>query len=114
MAKIEKFHVRLNEHESELNRIVDILYFTGNFIRFKILYLIFKKDRTIKEVSELLEMSNAAISQHLQKLRSADLVVGRIERRIIHYSLQPENEKILKSIFREFDRLIDERKEILL
>lgn len=108
MAKLEKIQSRLDANSVELRRFVDVLYHAGNEVRFRMLYMIYKKERVVKEIAEVMNMSMPATAQHLQKLRKVNLVEGYTEKKIIHYSLHPENAKILRSLFREFDRQIGE------
>lgn len=108
MHQIGQIQNYLDENPELLKKFVDVLYFTGNDIRFRMLYMICKRERVIKEISEVMVMSTAAVSQHLQKLKQANLVQGRTVKKVIHYSIHEENAKILRSIFREFDRLATE------
>ncbi|MFN3613366.1 MAG: ArsR/SmtB family transcription factor [Rubrimonas sp.] len=59
--------------------------------RLLILCLLTQGERTVSDLEHVLGLPQAAVSQHLARLRSDDLVRARRDGRMIHYSIaRPE------------------------
>ena len=56
-------------------------------VRLEILELLAQSERRVEELAELTQQSVANVSQHLQKLRQAGLVLGRKQGQQVHYRL---------------------------
>jgi len=56
-------------------------------VRLEILELLAQSERRVEELAELTQHSVANVSQHLQKLRQAGLVLGRKQGQNVHYRL---------------------------
>jgi DNA-binding transcriptional ArsR family regulator len=63
----------------------------GDSSRVQIVWALSKGTLCVKEISELLEMSQPAVSHHLRTLRNLKLVRVRREGRVSHYSLDDEH-----------------------
>ncbi|MBZ0205732.1 MAG: metalloregulator ArsR/SmtB family transcription factor [Flavobacteriales bacterium] len=62
----------------------------GNTVRASILYLLHaEKELCPCDISDILGMSVPAVSQHLKRMREADLIVGRRDGVMIFYALSP-------------------------
>ena len=72
--------------------------------RRRILDLLKKGSLTAGEISENFKMTNATISYHLSKLKSAGLVVERKEKNFIWYSL---NASVLEEVMLWIESLKD-------
>lgn len=70
----------------------------GDSSRVQIVWALSKGELCVNEISELLEMSQPAISHHLRTLRNLKLVRVRREGRISHYSLDDAH---IDSLLRE-------------
>lgn len=110
MAQIDRMRREFEQSEELMGKFIDVLYQSGNDIRFKILWMVYKKERTIKEIAEVMDMSLASISQHFLKLRKDNLVDGDRRGRTIYFTLHPENDRLLRKIFREFENQVKELK----
>jgi len=75
------------------------------------LWMIYKKERTITEISKVTGMSIASVQQHFIRLRRNNLVSGVKSGRTYTFTLHPENEKLLRAIFRQFDNSVKENIE---
>jgi len=71
----------------------------GSAVRLKILYLFLKFDRMcVCDLSDVLEMKQSPISQHLRKLKDAGLLENRREGLTIFYSIPSDKKEQLKKI----------------
>lgn len=70
----------------------------GDSSRVQIVWALSKGELCVGEISELLEMSQPAISHHLRTLRNLKLVRVRREGRVSHYSLDDAH---IDSLLRE-------------
>ncbi|ABQ06105.1 MULTISPECIES: ArsR/SmtB family transcription factor [Flavobacterium] len=96
--------IRCKDRVSELNTSFDYLSsgleLAGNNVRLRILFLLYEeKQLCVCDISDILEMSISAISQHLRKLKDRKLIETKREAQTIFYSLTKEYEKMLKPFF---------------
>ena len=85
--------------ESILN-LAQVLSLAGNDVRLKILFLLDKENELCPcDLSDILEMSVPAISQHLRKLKDANVVKSRKVGQTIFYSLKSNHFEIIKPLF---------------
>ena len=95
----------LDEVDGSINRLVDILKLAANDVRLKILYLLNKEDELCPcDLSDILDMSVPAVSQHLRKLKDGGLVETERDGQTIFYSLNPLFNRILSP---NFDQIKD-------
>lgn len=82
-----------------------VLALAGNEVRLKILFLLEEeKELCPCDLSDILNMSIPAISQHLRKLKEGNLIKARKERQTIFYSLRTEHLKTVKPFFKIISR----------
>ncbi|MBX9853011.1 MAG: metalloregulator ArsR/SmtB family transcription factor [Cytophagaceae bacterium] len=92
---------------SQLSRVLEL---AGNEVRLKILYLLEEeKELCPCDLSDILEMTIPAVSQHLRKLKDGNIIQAKKVGQTIFYSLKPEHLKILKPFFKYIN--INEGKE---
>ena len=95
----------LDKVEGSIDRLVDILKLAANDVRLKILYLLNKEDKLCPcDLSDILDMSVPAVSQHLRKLKDGGLVETERDGQTIFYSLNPLFNRILSP---NFDQIKD-------
>ncbi|MBY0432905.1 MAG: metalloregulator ArsR/SmtB family transcription factor [Cyclobacteriaceae bacterium] len=83
---------------SDLARVIEL---SGNTVRLKILYLLEEEGELCPcDLSDILEMSVPAISQHLRKLKDGNVIQAKRVGQTIFYSLTDDHLKILKPFFR--------------
>ena len=63
----------------------------GDNTRIRILYCLFEKERSVTEISELLQMNQSAISHQLRFLKNSKLVKNRRNGKTIYYSLDDDH-----------------------
>jgi DNA-binding transcriptional ArsR family regulator len=109
--QIQACKVQLQSIDSKIEKVARILNLAGNGTRLKILFLL-RQERELCpcDLSDILEMSVPAISQHLRKLRDTDMIKRRKVGQTIFYSLDREN-KILESVL---ESVIDTEKMLVL
>ncbi len=102
---------KLTAAEISFNRLSQILSLAGNEVRLKILYLLEEEEQLCPcDISDILDMSVPAISQHLRKLKDANIVQPRREGQTIFYSMKQEHLEIIKPLF-EHITLVNRRKQ---
>lgn len=74
----------------EADRIAAILAILGNNKRFRIMCHLLEGELSVGTIAERVELSQSALSQHLAKLRAADLVETRRDRQTIYYSCKSD------------------------
>ncbi len=73
----------------------------ANETRLKILACLDKKEKTVSELIKTCGLSQSAVSQHLMKLKSLELLKERRDGRFIYYSLvQPKLAKLSKELLK--------------
>jgi len=94
----------INELNSSFHILSNILNLTGNTVRLKILYLLFKeKELCVCDLSDILEMKISAISQHLRKLKDRNIIQPNRKAQTIFYSLSQEYVQLLIPFFKQVD-----------
>lgn len=79
-----------------VKRISKALSLAGNEVRLKILFLLYKEREMCPcDLSDVLEMKVPAISQHLRKLKDADLIIDKKIGQTIFYSILEEEAEII-------------------
>ncbi len=73
--------------KEDLRKLAATFKILGDPTRLKIINVLARDELCVCDISELLEMSQSAISHQLKKLRDLDLVKYRKEGRKIYYSL---------------------------
>lgn len=87
---------------SLLSRVLEL---AGNEVRLKILYLLNReKELCPCDLSDILELSVPAVSQHLRKLKDGNVIKFRREGLTIYYSLKDDHLEILRPFFKWMNR----------
>lgn len=68
------------------DEVAEVLALLGNGKRLAIMCHLAERELTVGAIAERVELSQSALSQHLAKLRSLELVETRRERQMIYYS----------------------------
>ena len=78
--------------EESVSRLAKALNLAGNEVRLKILFLLEKESKMCPcDLSDILNMTVPAISQHLRKLKDAELVETKKVGQTIFYSISESN-----------------------
>lgn len=76
-----------------LQDLGDLFKVFGDTTRIKIMYALYEEEMCVCAISELLGMTQSAISHQLKTLKQADLVASRREGKTIYYHLSDEHVK---------------------
>lgn len=80
----------------------NVLNLAGNEARLKILYLLdLEKELCPCDLSDILQMSIPAVSQHLRKMKDGGLIEARKVGQTIFYSVCAEHLKTLRPFFKQ-------------
>ena len=77
--------------EEELKKLSSTFKVLGDPTRLKIINALARDELCVCDISELLDISQSAISHQLKKLRDLDLVKFRKEGREVYYSLSDQH-----------------------
>lgn len=84
----------MKNNNVDTNTLFDVAELFKNFsdsTRIRILYSLFKQERSVNEIAELLNMNQSAISHQLRLLKNSKLVSNRKEGKIVYYSLSDDH-----------------------
>ncbi len=96
--------LQLQQHEAVIARSAQILNLCGNEMRLKILYLIFTSPQIcVCDISDILNLSISAVSQHLRKLKDGTLVYSQKKGQTIFYFIQPDKKHLIEQLFTLFN-----------
>ena len=101
IEQIKSCRGKLKANSKSFLQLGQVLALAGNGVRLKILFLLEEENELCPcDLSDILGMSNPAISQHLRKLKDGNIIEARKEGQTIFYSLRSENLKILRPFFK--------------
>ena len=104
LEQINNCKRKLKTAQKSFYQLSGILALAGNEVRLKIVFLLEEeKELCPCDLADILGMSIPAISQHLRKLKDANMVERRKAGQTIYYSLTQENVKILKPFFKHIN-----------
>lgn len=90
----------LQKNKIEFTNLTQIYALAGNEARLKILYLLGQqKELCPCDLSDILQMTVPAVSQHLRKLKDANLVHIRKSGQTIFYSIVPSQIETINKLF---------------
>ncbi len=92
-----------------MEQTITILKALSDPTRFKIFFLLSRKSLCVKTLVSLLQISQPAVSQHLNVLKQANLVTAERKGYWIHYSV---NQRRIKTFLNELNTLLREEKVI--
>lgn len=89
-SKGEIAYIKKNLHEIKgLETLSNLFEVSGNIQRLKILYILNVFDEMcVCDISEVLEISTSAVSQHIRKMKDSSILKSRRSAQTIFYSLQ--------------------------
>lgn len=90
----------INEYQRSFADLSQLVALAGNEVRLKILFLLNQEHELCPcDLSDILEMTIPAISQHLRKLKDGGIIKLRKSGQTIFYSLCAEQLPLLKPFF---------------
>ncbi|TDI67541.1 MAG: ArsR family transcriptional regulator [Bacteroidetes bacterium] len=91
----------LSRIENQTKSISKVLNLAGNEVRLKILFLLYQEGEMCPcDLSDILNMSVPAVSQHLRKLKDGGMVIDKKIGQTVFYSVIDENTLIVKPILK--------------
>jgi DNA-binding transcriptional ArsR family regulator len=90
----------IDEVEKNLSIAVSLLKAFSNENRLKILCALYKGEKNVGELENIVNLSQSALSQHLARLRSDGIVNTRRDAQTIYYSLDnAATESVLQCLY---------------
>ena len=90
----------LQDFDFSFNLLANAFNLVGNPVRLKILFLLWQeKHLCVCDLSDVLNMKVAAISQHLRKLKDRQMIVPSRDAQTIYYSLTKEYKQLFEPFF---------------
>ncbi|PIZ05476.1 MAG: transcriptional regulator [Flavobacteriales bacterium CG_4_10_14_0_8_um_filter_32_5] len=100
-VQIDNCKETLQTNLKAFSQLGNLLALAGNEVRLKILFLLEEENELCPcDLSDILEMSIPAISQHLRKLKDGNIIEARRSGQTIFYSLKPEQLSLLRPFFK--------------
>ncbi|MEQ8415811.1 MAG: metalloregulator ArsR/SmtB family transcription factor [Imperialibacter sp.] len=100
-VQIKECKESLNQLDEQLDQATRIFNLSGNPMRLKILFLLFKEGEMCPcDLSDVLDISVGGVSQHLRKLKDGKLVKDKKVGQTVFYSLIEENIRVIKPVLK--------------
>ena len=110
-VQIQTCKKHLIETEKSLASLAQVLNLAGNEVRLKIIYLLDREGELCPcDLSDILGMTIPAVSQHLRKLKDANIIQFRKEGQTIFYALKSNHADIINPLFLH----IQQKKELII
>lgn len=94
-------------NDETLTDLADLFKLFSDSTRIKILYALFESEMCVCAISELLSMTQSAISHQLAVLKKSGLVTSRRVGKTVEYSLADDHVRLI--IAQGFDHITEER-----
>ena len=100
LNQIKRCKEQISEVEEAVGALTDKLSLVSNSVRLKMLYVLQVEERLcVCDLSDILNMTIPAVSQHLRKLKDRDFVKSEKEGQTIFYSLRDDHRELLAPFF---------------
>ena len=87
--------------EGPVQQLAGLLSLTGNEVRLKILFLLQQEEQMCPcDLSDVLEMTMPAVSQHLRKMKDKDLVKSKKVGQTVFYFINDAYQELLQPLFK--------------
>ncbi|MCP4073102.1 MAG: helix-turn-helix transcriptional regulator [Hyphomicrobiales bacterium] len=90
--------MNIHKMENNLEEAASLLTMMSNAKRLLILCRLLEGEKNVMELSQLVGLSQSALSQHLAKLRGGKLVNTRRDAQTIYYSVSCDKVKAMVSV----------------
>jgi len=99
VVQLARCRERLVSVDDKIGSASQLMSLAGNSVRLKILYLLYQEGRLcVCDLSDILDMTISAVSQHLKRLKLHGLVRTERDAQTIYYSLNTGEQPRLLSI----------------
>ena len=97
--KIEYEKKQLTLDQNHLIKKEKLFSLLGSEVRLKIIMLLLRnKKLCVCDISDMLEMKQSPVSQHLRKLKDAEILISKREGLMINYYINEEHKVYLSSL----------------
>ena len=104
LNQIRRCKEQISEVEEAVGTLTDKLSLVSNSVRLRILYVLQAEERLcVCDLSDILNMTIPAVSQHLRKLKDRDFVKSEKEGQTIFFSLRDDHRQLLAPFFNLLD-----------
>lgn len=113
-ALIKECKNKLLSAQVSFNSLSQILSLAGNEVRLKILYLLEAEEGglCVCDFADILEMSIPAVSQHLRKLKDANIIQPRRQGQTIFYFFKQEHLKVIIPLFQHITLVTTKKQKV--
>lgn len=92
--------MKVERIEKNIDYAVTLLKAISNEKRLAIICALYKGEKSVTELEQLIDLSQSALSQHLARLRNDEIVETRRDAQTIYYSLNSEaTHTILRTLY---------------
>ena len=103
----------ISKNENKFKTLSNALGLAGNEVRLKIIFLLQQENKMCPcDISDVLEMTVPAISQHLKKLREGGIIEDNKVAQTVFYSLSKNYENIISPLLNLMQLPIKEVKNV--
>ncbi len=104
LVQISRCKALLSEKSLKVDKISSVYSLLGNKVRLQICYLLYQENELcVCDLSDILNMTIPAISQHLKKLKDSRIVTLRKESPTYFYYLKPEILPLIENVFNQIN-----------
>jgi len=97
--KIEKEKNDLIEKQAMFSKKEKLFSLLGSEVRLKIIYLLLQNEKLcVCDISDMLEMNQSPVSQHLRKLKDAQILISKREGLMINYYINSDYKEELNNL----------------
>ncbi|WP_235524240.1 helix-turn-helix transcriptional regulator [Pedobacter sp. Hv1] len=105
LGQINNCREALNSNLIQFSELSGLLALTGNEVRLKILFLLNREDELCPcDLSDILDMTIPAISQHLRKLKDGNMIQSKRSGQTIYYSIIASRLELLHPFFSQLQK----------
>lgn len=98
---IKECQKKIQSVSDSITELTQVVSLAGNEVRMKILYLLEQETQLcVCDLSDILQMTIPAVSQHLRKLKDGGVIQNRRQGQTLFYSLKEEHLHIIKPLFK--------------
>ncbi|WP_229733917.1 ArsR/SmtB family transcription factor [Pontibacter amylolyticus] len=91
-----------------IQTLSQVFSLAGSETRLKLLYLLEQEESLcVCDLSDVLQMTMPAVSQHLRKLKDANIIQSKKVGQTVFYSLKQEHQEVIKPLLELISREIE-------
>lgn len=93
----------INPMEAKAEEVAEMLAAMANPKRLLVMCTLLAGEKSVGDLAEIVQLSSAALSQHLSKMRALRLVSTRRDGQVIYYSLASDKvHAVLETLYRVY------------